>query len=157
MEQAKGVQLHQIWPAMSLEQQIACTGAIIKSVKQMAAIDFNAYGSLYFDNVDIDSVLKHSFTPGYVIGPHCGTTYWDCEVREPRYYSSVKSNRGPCKHLHLLSVIAFYQAYQLLQGLIRQHIAPRLLTLGFLDFHLWMPPSMKNHRTMEPLQSISVC
>ncbi|KAL9005133.1 MAG: hypothetical protein Q9188_002074 [Gyalolechia gomerana] len=30
---------------MSLEQQVACTGAIIKYVKQMAAIDFHAYGS----------------------------------------------------------------------------------------------------------------
>ncbi|KAL8859337.1 MAG: hypothetical protein Q9178_004275 [Gyalolechia marmorata] len=80
---------------MSLEQQITCTGAIMKNVKQMAAIDFHAYGSLYFDNIDIDSALKYSFAPGYVIGPHCGSTYRDCEVREPRYYSSVKPNRGP--------------------------------------------------------------
>ncbi|KAI4157290.1 MAG: hypothetical protein LQ342_008408 [Letrouitia transgressa] len=95
MEHAKGVQLHQLWPAMSLEQQVACTGAIVENIKQMAAIDFPAYGSLYFDNVDIDSALKYSFTPGYVIGPHCGTTYWDCEAREPRYYNSAKPNRGP--------------------------------------------------------------
>lgn len=104
MEHAQGVQLHQIWPAMSLEQQVACTAAIVRNVKQMAAIEFQAYGSLYFDNVDIDSALKLSLTPGYVIGPHCGTTYWGCEVREPRYYSSAKPNRGPCKHPHLLSV-----------------------------------------------------
>ncbi|KAL9030952.1 MAG: hypothetical protein Q9196_000973 [Gyalolechia fulgens] len=61
----------------------------------MAAINFHAYGSLYFDSVDIDSALKHSLTPGYVIGPHCGTTYWDYEVREPKYYTSVSPNRGP--------------------------------------------------------------
>lgn len=102
MEHAKGVQLHQKWPAMSLEQQVACTGAIVENIKQMAAIDFPAYGSLYFDNVDIDSALKHSFIPGYVIGPHCGTTYWDCEAREPRYYNSAKPHRGPCKHPYLL-------------------------------------------------------
>ena len=102
MEHAKGAQLHQIWPAMSLKQQIACTGAIVKTVEQMTAIDFNVYGSLYFDNVDIDSALKHPFTPGYVIGPHCGTMYWDCEVREPKCYASAKPNRGPCNYLHLL-------------------------------------------------------
>ncbi|KAL8829820.1 MAG: hypothetical protein Q9170_005999, partial [Blastenia crenularia] len=44
MEHAKGVQLHQIWPAMSLEQQVACTGAIVENIKQMAALDFPAYG-----------------------------------------------------------------------------------------------------------------
>ena len=98
MEYVKGVQLHQIWPTMSGEQRIACTGAIVENIKQMAAIDFQAYGSLYFDSVAIDSTLKQSFTSGYAIGPHCGTTYWDCDVREPRYYSSSKPNRGPCKH-----------------------------------------------------------
>lgn len=97
MEHAKGTQLHQIWPAMSLKQQVACTGAIVRNIKQMAAINFHTYGSLYFDNVRVDSVMKHPVTPGYVIGPHCGTTFWDCEVREPRYYSSARTNRGPCK------------------------------------------------------------
>ncbi|KAI4098433.1 MAG: hypothetical protein LQ339_006404 [Xanthoria mediterranea] len=95
MEHAKGVQLHQIWPAMSLEQQIACTGAVIGNVKQMAALDFHAYGSLYLEDVDIDPSMKHSITSGYVIGPHCGNTYWDCEAHEPRYYGSAKPNRGP--------------------------------------------------------------
>ena len=87
---------------MSLEQRLACTGAIVENMKQMATIDFHAYGSLYFENVKIDPALKYSFTPGYVIGPHCGTSYWDCEVREPKYYSLVKPNRGPCKHPRLL-------------------------------------------------------
>ena len=97
MEHAKGIPLHQIWPTMSGEQQIACTGAIVKYVKQMAAIDFQAYGSLYFDNLEIDSALKLPFSPGYIIGPHCGTTFWDCEVGEPRYYILAKPNTGPCK------------------------------------------------------------
>ncbi len=112
MEHAKGVQLHQIWPAMSMEQQIACTGAVIGNVKQMAALDFHAYGSLYFDDVDIDPATKRSIAPGYVIGPHCATTYWDCEAHEPRYYSSAKPNRGPCEQLHLLISVSKYEAYR---------------------------------------------
>ncbi|KAL9033738.1 MAG: hypothetical protein Q9180_005789, partial [Flavoplaca navasiana] len=95
MEHAKGTQLLAKWPAMSLKQRVACTGAIVRNVKQMAALEFHDYGSLYFDNVEIDSAMKHACTPGYVIGPHCGTTYWDCEVREQKYYSSAKPNRGP--------------------------------------------------------------
>ncbi|KAL8676768.1 MAG: hypothetical protein Q9186_006749 [Xanthomendoza sp. 1 TL-2023] len=95
MEHATGVQLHQMWPAMSLEQQVACTGAIVRNMQQMTALDFHVYGSLYFDDIDIDPALKHSLTPGYAIGPHCGHRYWDCELGEPKYYSSVKPNRGP--------------------------------------------------------------
>ncbi|KAL8888454.1 MAG: hypothetical protein Q9215_004132 [Flavoplaca cf. flavocitrina] len=99
MEHARGIQLHQVWPAMSLKQQVACTGAIVRNIKQIAAIDFHTYGSLYFDNVKVDSAMKQPFKPGYVIGPHCGTTFWDCEVREPRYYSSAPPNRGPWSDL----------------------------------------------------------
>ena len=81
---------------MSGDQQIACTGAIVRYVKQMGAIEFPTYGSLYFDSVNVDSALKQSLTPGYAIGPHCGTTFWDCEVGEPKYYNLAKPNRGPC-------------------------------------------------------------
>ncbi|KAL8804028.1 MAG: hypothetical protein Q9182_002819 [Xanthomendoza sp. 2 TL-2023] len=95
MDHAEGVQLHQKWPAMSLEQRVGCTAAIVQIVRQMAAIDFHVYGSLYFDSVDIDPALKHPIAPGYVVGPHCATPYWDCEAHEPKYYSSAKPNRGP--------------------------------------------------------------
>ena len=96
MEHAAGVQLHQKWPKMSGEQQLVCIIAICMDVKQMAAIEFPAYGSLYLADVRIEPVLKQPYKPGYVIGPHCGT-YWDCNVGEARYYSREPS-RGPCKH-----------------------------------------------------------
>ena len=97
MQHARGVQLHQRWPAMSLEQQLQCTGAIVRYMKQVADINFQAYGSLYLAEIGIDPTLKQSFAPGYIIGPHCGAAYWDCELNEPRYYSLANPNRGPCK------------------------------------------------------------
>ena len=41
MEHAKGIQLHQLRPSISLEQQIACTGAIFRIIKQMMTFYFN--------------------------------------------------------------------------------------------------------------------
>ncbi|KAL9576096.1 MAG: hypothetical protein Q9212_007389 [Teloschistes hypoglaucus] len=95
MEHVAGVQLHQKWPVMSAKQKFVFIQAISKNVQQIAAIDFPAYGSLYFADVPIDSASKVPFTPGFCIGPHCGTMYWDCNVGEARYYISVKPNRGP--------------------------------------------------------------
>ncbi|KAL8967251.1 MAG: hypothetical protein Q9197_005527, partial [Variospora fuerteventurae] len=58
MEHAVGVQLHQKWPTMSGEQQIACIQAISTNIQQIAAIKFPAYGSLYFGEIPIDSTSK---------------------------------------------------------------------------------------------------
>ncbi len=97
MEHSTGVQLPHKWSTMSGEQQIRCIMALMENVQQMTSIEFPAYGSLYFDDVQIESVFKQPYAPGYVIGPHCGTTFWNCNVGESRYYNSTKPNRGPCK------------------------------------------------------------
>ncbi len=97
MEHAVGVQLHQKWPMMSGEQQIVCIRAISTYIQQIAAIKFPAYGSLYLADIPIDSASKVPLGQGFCIGPHCGTRYWDCSIGEPRYYNSMKPNRGPCK------------------------------------------------------------
>ena len=36
---------------------------------------------------------KQSFAPGFCIGPHCGTRYWDCNAGEPRHYDRVEPNK----------------------------------------------------------------
>ncbi|KAI4100052.1 MAG: hypothetical protein L6R37_005692 [Teloschistes peruensis] len=102
MELAAGVQLHQNWPAMSVRQKFHCIRAISKNIQQIAAIEFPTYGSLYFADVPIDSASKVPFAPGFCIGPHCGTRYWDCNVGEAKYYISVKLNRGPCESSYFM-------------------------------------------------------
>ena len=97
MEHAAGVQLHQKWPTMSGEQKIACIHAISTNIQQIAEIEFSVHGSLYFAGISIDSASKVPISQGFCIGPHCGKKYWDCNVGEVRYYTSIKPNRGPCK------------------------------------------------------------
>ncbi|KAI4115641.1 MAG: hypothetical protein LQ338_007826, partial [Usnochroma carphineum] len=99
MEHATGVQLHQKWPTMSADQQFDCIRAISTNIQQLTAINFPAYGSLYFADIPIGSASKVPVAQGFCVGPHCGTRYWDCSVGEARYYNSVKPNRGPWSDL----------------------------------------------------------
>lgn len=99
MEHAAGVQLHQRWPTMAGDQKVRCINAIYQKVKEMVDLKMPAYGSLYFADAPLGSVSKEHFRPGFCIGPHCGTIYWDCNVGEPRYYHNTKPNQGPCEFL----------------------------------------------------------
>ena len=96
-EHARGVQLHQKWPMMSGEQQIACIEAITRNIQQIAAIDFTAYGSIYFADSSFHPASVLPLGQGFCIGPHCGARYWDCNVGESRFYNLTKPNRGPCE------------------------------------------------------------
>ncbi|KAL8671232.1 MAG: hypothetical protein Q9168_004264 [Polycauliona sp. 1 TL-2023] len=73
MEHADGVQLHQKWPTMSGEQQIACIQTIFTNIQQISSIEFPAYGSLYFANSHIESASKVPLDSDFCIGSHCGT------------------------------------------------------------------------------------
>lgn len=99
MEHAVGVQLHQKWPTMSGVQQIDCIQAISINIQQIAAVNFPAYGSLYFADAPLESISALPLTQAYCIGPHCGTRYWDCNAEDVRYYNWTKPNRGPCEFL----------------------------------------------------------
>ncbi len=97
MEHAVGVHLHQKWPTMSGEQQIACIQAISTNIQQIAAIKFPAFGSLYFADSPIDSTSKVPLAQGFWVGPHYGSRYWDYNIGEARYYISIPPSKGPCK------------------------------------------------------------
>ncbi|KAJ5235404.1 uncharacterized protein N7469_004572 [Penicillium citrinum] len=93
MEHVAGVQLHQKWPHMSGDEKVKCIDAIYRKLKDVANLDFPAYGSLYFST----SVSGSSFTlplqDDFCIGPHCGTRYWNCG--DSRYYRHRAPNHGP--------------------------------------------------------------
>lgn len=95
MEHSTGVQLAQRWPTMTGDQQIRCIETVYQKVKEMVDIKFSSYGSLYFGDSSLGSGSQQKLNQGFSIGPHCGSTYWDCRVGEPRYYHNVKPNRGP--------------------------------------------------------------
>ncbi|KAF2806520.1 uncharacterized protein BDZ99DRAFT_501336 [Mytilinidion resinicola] len=96
MEHASGIQLHQRWPTMTSEQQVRCISDIYQKLKEMAAIKFPVYGSLYMEHSLPSSASQHVLEdPRFSIGPHCGAMYWDCEIGESRYYHNTVPNRGP--------------------------------------------------------------
>ncbi|OAG44962.1 hypothetical protein AYO21_00924 [Fonsecaea monophora] len=99
MEHADGVQLHQIWPNMAGEQRIRCIKAIVQKIKEIANVEFPAYGSLYHATARLSSASKVPLNQDFCIGPHCGAMYWNCNPIEPRYYQNTKPNQGPWSDL----------------------------------------------------------
>lgn len=97
MEHADGVQLHQIWPNMAGEQRIRCINAIVQKIKEIANMEFPAYGSLYYATAGLSSASKVPLNQDFCIGPHCGAMYWNCNPAEPKYYQNTNPNQGPCK------------------------------------------------------------
>lgn len=100
MEHAGGVQLQETWTDLPSDTKVKCIGAICSSIPPLSEFDFPAYGSLYFADaafIHADSKRAMEKDPKFCIGPHCRSTYWDCNVGEPRYYAFKEPNRGPCE------------------------------------------------------------
>src|SRR5205085_2768062 len=98
------VQLHKKWNVMNTLQQMLCVKSVATLVKEMAKLQFPAYGSLYFSDAPIDPLLKVDVSDRFCIGPHCAPQYWGLEPGESRFYDRRKPNRGPCKLIETLSI-----------------------------------------------------
>ncbi|KAL3254655.1 hypothetical protein ABHI18_008825, partial [Aspergillus niger] len=98
-EHAEGVKLHQTWPNMNSAQHMLCTKALSMVIKQMASLDFPAYGSLYFSNVPLEAHLQIPFEQGFCIGPHCSPIFWNRNPGEVELYGSPSPNCGPWRDL----------------------------------------------------------
>lgn len=81
---------------MNTLQHMQCTKMLAMLAKDMAQLEFSAYGSLYFENA-IDSGLRVKVAGKYCIGPHCGSAYWNCGPGERELYGERNSNHGPCQ------------------------------------------------------------
>ena len=97
MEKAVGVQLHREWPRMAQYDHLQTIQSISRLIKEMADLEFPVYGSIYFADAPIDSKLKVALTDEYCIGPHCGSTYWNCSLGENELYGNSGGDHGPCK------------------------------------------------------------
>ena len=75
-EHAAGVQSVQRWQTMSEEQLIDCIQAICKNIHQLASIELQAYGSLYFVDAPLRSASILPLPQGFRIGPYCAPRYW---------------------------------------------------------------------------------
>lgn len=95
MEYVAGVHLHQKWPYMLGDQKVKCIDAIYRKLKEVADIDFPAYGSLYFSTSSLGSFATLPIEGGFCLGPHCGTRNYG----DGRYYKHGIPNSGPCEHI----------------------------------------------------------
>jgi len=85
-------------PAMSRHEQIRRIGATCRHKDCKRRIGkYPAYGSLYHADTRFEPALKMTLNQEFWIGPHSGAMYCDCHPGKPKYYSTAKPNRGPCK------------------------------------------------------------
>jgi hypothetical protein len=98
MNHIDGVQLQQVWPHMNAGQRIRCIESIYRKLKQIADLDFPAYGSLYLTGMSTQSSSEIPLDQYFFVGPHCGEMYWNCNPMEPRYYHHTPPN-------HLLTLL----------------------------------------------------
>lgn len=68
----------------------------------MVALDFPAYGSIYFSDGSVNPTFSKLLTTGFCLGPDRRTEYWDCDFEELKNYTTIKPNRGPCELLKVL-------------------------------------------------------
>ncbi|KAF7935402.1 uncharacterized protein EAE97_008309 [Botrytis byssoidea] len=97
MRHVTGVPLRERWLTMAGSQYTRCVQSACMTMKQLAALEFPAYGSICFENAPFDSTLKIPLKEGFCIGPHCSTTYWDRKSSQTEKGLSVLA--GPWKDL----------------------------------------------------------
>lgn len=97
MEYVTGVSLSEKWDTMDTLQQLECTKALTLMLKQMADIEFPAYGSVYFGDALVGGNLNIPFTNDYCIGPYCAPTYWKRGIGDVACYGGDIPDCGPCE------------------------------------------------------------
>ncbi|EEQ33390.1 conserved hypothetical protein [Microsporum canis CBS 113480] len=83
------------WETMDTVQQLECTKTLMMMAKQLADLNFPAYGCLYFQDAPLPDGSRIPFTKDYFIGPHCASTYWKCGVGETLLYGDDIPDCGP--------------------------------------------------------------
>lgn len=95
-EHVDGVQLHEQWPSMDSPQHMLCTKNLTLKIREMASLDFPAYGNIYFADAPIREGLKIPLESGFCIGPYCSPLFWNCGTGEAALYGKRSPNCGPC-------------------------------------------------------------
>jgi len=87
MEHVSGVRLYDVWDTMANYMQMAFVGHFSEAMAWLRALEFTAYGSVYFADAPLAAPLKTAFGGKFIIGPHCG----------PRWHEQALHNQKPCK------------------------------------------------------------
>jgi hypothetical protein len=89
MEHVPGVQLSGCWDSMSSSEHLQIIKSISDMIGQMAALEFPAFGSIYFQDAPIDPTLSISLDGGFCIGPHCNPVLWNSRPENPNSTETV--------------------------------------------------------------------
>ncbi|KAF4211345.1 hypothetical protein CNMCM5878_002813 [Aspergillus fumigatiaffinis] len=84
---------------MNSEHHMLCTKMLSLAMRDMAALNFPAYGSLYFSDAPLESHMKIPFERGFCIGPHCSPVFWNRNPGELELYGGPSPNCGPWRDL----------------------------------------------------------
>jgi hypothetical protein len=103
MKHAPGVPLQERWLTMDTVQKIKCVERLSRYIKELGALKFPGFGSLYFSDSSLGSKEVLDIGSGFCIGPRCGADYWHSISKESRYYERRTPNRGPCKFMSYFS------------------------------------------------------
>lgn len=98
-QHVEGTPLHEKWPCMNMHQHMLCTKAISLQIKEMASLNFPAFGSLYFLDAPIHESKKIPIDNKFCIGPHCSPVFWHCNPGELELYGGPSPNCGPWRDL----------------------------------------------------------
>ncbi|EDN93095.1 hypothetical protein SS1G_08960 [Sclerotinia sclerotiorum 1980 UF-70] len=97
MKHVEGVRLQERWSTMSGSQYTKCVQSVCMTMQQLAALEFPAYGSIYFENAPFESTLKVPLSKGFCIGTCCSTRYWNDSASETE--TGLTSSAGPWQDL----------------------------------------------------------
>lgn len=97
MEHVPGIQLSGCWDSMSSSEHLQIIKSISDMIGQMTALEFPAFGSIYFQDARIDPASKFSLEDGFYIGRHCNPVLWNCRPGESDLYGNNGQDHEPCK------------------------------------------------------------
>jgi hypothetical protein len=96
MEHVSGVPLKTIWSRMTEVQHFELIASMGKLIKELCALDFGSFGSLYFNTAG-KPPGTHPIDGKCCIGPHCGRYFWGCNDDMKPQAAVSTGFQGPCK------------------------------------------------------------
>lgn len=96
MEHIPGVALNEVWSKMTKLQQINFIERMGGLVKELCALEFGAFGSLYVNTAARPS-NTHPVDEEYCIGLHCGKQFWGYNDDQTSRIAVPLGLQGPCK------------------------------------------------------------
>ncbi|EEP77358.1 predicted protein [Uncinocarpus reesii 1704] len=93
-EHVDGAQLHGQWPQMTSSEHMHCTKDLSFKLRDMATLEFPAYGNIYFADAPIDATSKIPLEDGFCIGPYCNPLFWNCGAGDMEMYDERIQKAG---------------------------------------------------------------